>query len=58
MHRSLQPTASGLQQAFPIYDNQIRVVDLLPGSALDPVIFECRIIAFNGGRSFEALSYV
>ncbi|KAF2829866.1 hypothetical protein CC86DRAFT_272032, partial [Ophiobolus disseminans] len=37
---------------------QIRVVDLLPGSGLDPITLECRIITLNGGRSFEALSYV
>lgn len=54
----LRPMAFGLQQAFPIHDNEIRVVDLLPGSGLEPITFECRVITLNGGRGFEALSYV
>jgi hypothetical protein len=51
-------TISGLQQTFPIHDNEIRVVDLLPGSDLDALSLECRVIDLNGGHSFEALSYV
>lgn len=58
MDQLLHPTTSGLQQAFPIYDNRIRIVDLLPGCGLDPIIFECRIITLDGDHSFEALSYV
>jgi hypothetical protein len=53
-----RPTICTLQQAFPIRDDEIRVVDLLPGSGFDAITLECRIINLNSGCGFEALSYV
>ncbi|KAH7076570.1 heterokaryon incompatibility protein-domain-containing protein [Paraphoma chrysanthemicola] len=55
---SLQLFNDNLHQSFPIRDEQIRVVDLLPGSGADAIVLKCRIITLNGGRNFEALSYV
>lgn len=50
--------SDSLQQAFPIHGEEIRVVELLPGTDLDAISLECRIITLDGGRNFEALSYV
>ncbi|KAH7086758.1 heterokaryon incompatibility protein-domain-containing protein [Paraphoma chrysanthemicola] len=54
----LQLLNGNLHRSFPIRDEQIRVVDLLPGTGADAIILKCRIITLNGGRNFEALSYV
>jgi hypothetical protein len=55
---ALQSTARSLWHAFSIYDDQIRVVDLLPGSGADAITLECRVISLNVGDGYEALSYV
>jgi hypothetical protein len=47
-----------LPQAFPICDDQIRIVDILPGSGSDPIALQCRVINLQGDHVFEALSYV
>jgi hypothetical protein len=44
-----------LQQAFPIRDDEIHVVDLLPGPGLDVITLDYRIMTLNSGCSFEAL---
>lgn len=52
------PTRYGLPQAFPIRGNEIRVVDILPGSGTQTIALDCRVISLNDGSSYEALSYV
>jgi hypothetical protein len=48
----------GLHQAFPIGDNEIRVVDILPGSGPKAISLKCRVISLFDCTDFEALSYV
>ncbi|KAF2685480.1 HET-domain-containing protein [Lentithecium fluviatile CBS 122367] len=54
----LGPSISSLQQAFPIQDDEIRIIDVLPGSSLDLIALECRVVSLHSDASFEALSYV
>jgi hypothetical protein len=54
----VQPSPCNLQQAFSIHNDEIRVVDILPGSGSDDISLNCRVISLRSGDSFEALSYV
>jgi hypothetical protein len=53
-----QPGTKCFQQAFPIRNDEIRVFDVLPGSGLEPITLEGRVLSLSSADGFEALSYV
>jgi len=55
---SSQPFNNNVWEAFPLSNDRIRVFDVLPGSGLDAICLECRVISLGGDVGFEALSYV